>query len=99
MLDATDTATYIAALSVFPSVPETPLQGRLYRALEHTDTAVRCAALRALLALAEAQRLSGVDAALLQVLEADEIEVRHAALQVLTALGTDEAWPHAGAPR
>src|SRR2546428_944756 len=33
MLDAADTTTYIAALSVFPSVPETPLQGRLYRAL------------------------------------------------------------------
>jgi HEAT repeat protein len=94
MLDATDTATYIAALSVFPSVPETPLQGRLYRALEHTDTAVRCAALRALRALAEARRLTGVDAALLQVLEADEVEVRHAALQVLTALGTDEALIH-----
>jgi len=52
---------------------------------------VRCAALRALRALAEARRLTGVDAALLQVLEADEVEVRHAALQVLTALGTDEA--------
>ena len=94
MLDATDTTTYIAALSVFPSVPETPLQGRLYRALEHADPAVRCAALRALLALAKARRLSGVDAALLQVLEADEVEVRHAALQVLTALGTDEALAH-----
>src|SRR5262249_22867802 len=94
MLDATDTTTYIAALSVFPSVPETPLQGRLYRALEHADTAVRCAALRALLALAKAQGLSDVDAALLQVLEADEVEVRHAALQVLTALGTDEALTH-----
>jgi HEAT repeat protein len=94
MLDATDTTTYIAALSVFPSVPETPLQGRLYRALEHTDTVVRGAALRALLALAKAQRLTGVDAALLQVLEADEVEVRHAALQVLTALGTDEALGH-----
>ena len=63
-------------------------------ALEHADTAVRCAALQALLALAKAQRLTGVDAALLQVLEADEVEVRHAALQVLTALGTDEALAH-----
>jgi HEAT repeat protein len=94
MLDATATATYIAALSVFPSVPETSLQGHLYRALEHPDTAVRCAALRTLLALAKAQRLSGVDAALLQALEADEVEVRHVALQVLTALGTDEALAH-----
>ena len=94
MLDATDTTTYIPALSVFPSVPETPLQGRLYRALEHPDTAVRCAALRALLALAKARRLTGVDAALLQVLEADEVEVRHAALQVLIALGTDAALAH-----
>jgi CRP-like cAMP-binding protein/HEAT repeat protein len=94
MLDATDTTTYIAALSVFPSVPETSLQGRLYRALDHADTAVRCAALQALLALAKAQRLSGVDAALLQILEADEVEVRYAALQVLTALGTDEALAH-----
>src|SRR5205823_13232534 len=74
MLDATETTTHIAALSVFPSVPETPLQERLYRALDHTDSAVRCAALRALLALAEAQRLTGVDAALLQVLEAAEVE-------------------------
>ena len=37
---------------------------------------------------------AGVDAALLQVLEAEEVEVRHAALQVLTALGTDEALTH-----
>src|SRR5262249_27785168 len=44
--------------------------------------------------LAKARRLTGVDAALLQVLEADEVEVRHAALQVLTALGTDEALTH-----
>jgi HEAT repeat protein len=91
MLDATDTTTYMAALSVFPSAPESPWQGRLYRALEHSDTAVRCAALRALLGLAKTQRLSGVDAAFLQVLEADAVEVRHAALQVLTVLGTDEA--------
>src|SRR5262249_44257106 len=35
-----------------------------------------------------------VDAAFLQVLEANEVEVRHAALQVLTALGTDEALAH-----
>jgi hypothetical protein len=44
MLDATDTATYIAALSVFPSVPETLLQGRLYqrpRAYGHR-CALRC---------------------------------------------------------
>jgi HEAT repeat protein len=94
MLDASDTTTYIAALSIFPSVPETPLQGRLYRALEHTNTAVRCAALRALRALAEVRRLTGIDAAILQVLEAEEVEVRHAALQVLTALGTDEALAH-----
>jgi hypothetical protein len=94
MLNASDTATYIAALSIFASVPETPLQGHLYRALEHTDVAVRCAALQALQALAKAQRLNGVDATLLQALEADEVEVRQAALQVLTALGTDEALTH-----
>jgi HEAT repeat protein len=91
MLDATDTAPHIAALSVFSSVPETPLQGRLYGALEHTDTAVRYAALQA---LAKAQRLNGVDVALRHVLEAEEGEIRHAALQVLTSLGTDEALAH-----
>jgi HEAT repeat protein len=94
MLEATDQATHIAALSVFPSIPETPLQGRLYQALNHPDTAVRCAVLRVLLTLAEARRITGLDATLLQTLAAEEVEVRHLALQVLTALGTDEALTH-----
>ena len=94
MLDSSDTTTSLAALSVFPSIPETPLQGRLYRALDHADTAVRCAALQVLLALAQARRLPSVDAALLQVLEAEEVEVRSGTLQVLIALGTDEALTH-----
>ena len=91
MLDATDTTTYMAALSVFPSVPETPLQGRLYRALEHPDTAVRCAALRALLALAKARRLSGVDAAFFRPSKPMRSRYAMRPVQVLTALGTDEA--------
>src|SRR2546428_5387294 len=94
MLEATDQATHIAALSVFPSILETPLRGRLYQALNHPDTAVRCAALRVILALAEAKRITGLEATLLQTLEAEEAEVRHLALQVLTALGTDEALAH-----
>lgn len=94
MLEATDQATHIAALSVFPSIPETPLQGRLYQTLNHPDTAVRCAVLRVLLTLAETKRLTGLDATLLQTLAAEEVEVRHLALQVLTALGTDEALTH-----
>jgi CRP-like cAMP-binding protein/HEAT repeat protein len=94
MLEATDLATHIAALSILPSIPQTSLQRHLYRALDHADISVRCAALQALLVLAEAQRLTGLDSALLRTLEAEEAEVRHLALQVLTALGTDEALAH-----
>lgn len=94
MFDTADTATQIAALSIMPEVPETPLQGRVYRALDHADVAVRHTALQVLQKLATAGRMSGLDSALLRALEADDVESRDLALQVLTALGTDEALDH-----
>src|SRR5262249_55507970 len=89
-----DTATQLAALSVMAEVAETPLQGHVYHALEHADIAVRHAALRVLHKLATAGRISGLDAALLRTLEANDVDSRDLALQVLTALGTDEALEH-----
>lgn len=94
MFDTADAATQIAALSVIAEVPETPLQGRVYRALDHPDIAVRHAALRVLHRLAAVGRVTGLDSALLRALEADDAESRDLALQVLTALGTDEALDH-----
>ncbi len=90
MLNTTDTATQLAALAVMAEVPETPLQGHVYRALDHADVAVRHAALRVLHKLATAGRISGLDSTLLRTLEADDVDSRELALQVLTALGTDE---------
>jgi len=90
MLDAADTATQVAALSVMAEVPETSLQGRVYRALDHADVTVRHAALGVLQKLATAGRITGLDSALLRALEADDVESRDLALQVLSALGTDE---------
>jgi len=48
MFDTPDAATQIAALSVMAEVPDTPLQGRVYRALDHADVEVRHTALRVL---------------------------------------------------
>ena len=94
MLDTPDAATQIAALSVMAEVPETPLQGRVYRALDHAEVAVRHTALPVLQKLATAGRVTSLDSALLRALEADDVESRDLALQVLTALGTDEALEH-----
>src|SRR5215831_10483633 len=94
MLSTVDTATQLAALSVMAEVPETPLQGHVYHALEHTDIVVRHAALRVLHNLATAGRVNGLDSTLLRTLEADDVDSRDLALQVLTALDTDEALEH-----
>ena len=94
MLDTPDTATQIAALSIMAEVPETSLQGRVYRALDHAEVEVRHSALRVLEKLATARRVSSLDSALLRALESDDVESRDLALQVLTALGTAEALEH-----
>jgi HEAT repeat protein len=94
MLDTPEAATQIAALSIMAEVPETPLQGRVYRALDHAEVEVRHAALRELQKLATAGRVTSLDSALLRTLEAEDVESRDLALQVLTALGTDEALEH-----
>src|SRR4029450_2763609 len=73
---------------------ETPLQGRVYRALDHAEIEVRPAALRVLQKLATARRVSSLYSALLRTLESDDVESRDLAIQVLTALGTDEALEH-----
>src|SRR5215813_11455408 len=94
MLTTSDAATQIAALSIMAEVLETPLQGRVYRALDHAEVEVHHAALRVLQKLATAGRVTSLDSALLRALEADDAESRDLALQVLTALGTDEALEH-----
>lgn len=94
MLDTPDAATQIAAFSVMATVPETSLQGRVYRALDHPDMAVRHAALRVLEQLALAGRLGGLDSALLRSLEADDVDSRVLALHVLAVLDTTEALEH-----
>ncbi len=94
MLDTDDKATQIAALSVFATVPETPLQGRLYRALDQPDRDIRREALLALLQLAEAHRISDLDASLLRTLEDEDVDLRELTVQVLTAIGTDTALAH-----
>lgn len=91
MLETSETATLIAALEVLITVPESALQGRLYRALDHPDSAVRYAALDVLMHLAEAGRITRVDSALLHTLEAEDVELRYRALRVLAALNSDEA--------
>lgn len=94
MLDATDKETQIAALAVFPSIPDSPLLGRVYRALDAADLDIRCGAMRVLCQLAEAKRIAGLDSALLRALEDDEVRLRELALQVLTAIGTPTALTH-----
>lgn len=94
MLDAEDKDTRIAALSVFADVPETPLQGRLYRALDHDDPDISRAALAALNVLASSGRIQAIDSALLHKLEAPDVELRQQTLHVLAAIGTDEALHH-----
>ncbi len=94
MFDKPAAATQIAALSVMAKVPDTPLQGCVYRALDHADVEVRHTALRVLQKLATAGRIPNLDSALLRALEADDVESRDLALQVLTAVGTDEALEH-----
>jgi HEAT repeat protein/ATP/ADP translocase len=94
MLESTDPTTLIAALGVIASVPEMPLQGRVYRALDHPNTAVRRAALEVLQHLAASRRIASLDVALLRTLEADDVEIRYQALQIFAAMGTDEALQH-----
>ena len=55
MLDAEDKTTQIAALSILATRPDTPLQGRVYRLLHHSDVEVRREALRVLRHLAAAR--------------------------------------------
>ncbi len=94
MLDADDKDTRIAALSVFAGIPDPPLQGRLYRALDHPDADISRAALASLHELAAAGRIQALDSALLHKLEDPEVELREQTLQVLAAMGTDEALNH-----
>src|SRR5262245_5824974 len=93
-LDTTEAATQIADPSIMAEVPETPIQGRVYRALDHAEIEVRHTALRVLQKLATAGRVTSLDSALLRTLEAQDVESRDLALQVLTALGTDEVLEH-----
>src|SRR5215475_13367820 len=94
MLTTSDAATQLAALSIMAEVLEPPLQGHVYRALDPAEVEVRHAALRVLQKLATTGRITSLDSALLRTLEADDAESRDLALQVLTALGTDEALEH-----
>jgi HEAT repeat protein len=94
MLDADDKDTRIAALSVFASVPETALQGRLYPALDHHDPDISRAALAALHELASNGRIQVIDSALLHKLEDPDVELRQQTLQVLAAMDTDDALDH-----
>jgi HEAT repeat protein len=94
MLDSEDKIVQIAALSILAEVPGTSLQGRVYRALDHPEVAVRREALRVLRRLAEARRIHELDVALLRTLEDEHMEIRQDALQVLAAVGTDAALEH-----
>lgn len=94
MLDADDKDTCIAALAVFAGVPETSLQGRLYRALDQDDADISRAALAALHELASNGRIQVIDSALLHKLEDPDVELREQTLQVLASMGTDEALDH-----
>ncbi|WP_089719209.1 HEAT repeat domain-containing protein [Candidatus Entotheonella palauensis] len=94
MLEADDKETRVAALSVFADAPETPLQSRLYRALDHEDPDISRAALAALNELASAGRIQALDSALLHKLEDPDVELREQALNALAAIGTDEALNH-----
>lgn len=94
MLASADTVVQQAALSILANVPDPALQGRLYRALDHSDLEVRREALRVLRQLAAAGRIAELDVALLHALEDDDIDTRELALQVLAAIGTDAALAH-----
>ena len=94
MLSADDKDTRIAALSVFANAPETPLQGRLYSALDHEDPNISKAALAALDELARNGRIQMVDSALLRKLEDPEVGLREQTLRILAAIGTDDALRH-----
>lgn len=94
MLDSTETATLVAALGIIADVPHAAMQGRLYRSLDHVDERVQYVALAVLRQLASAGRITAVDAALLQTLEAEAVELRSLALQVLSEIATDEALGH-----
>lgn len=94
MLDDDDDATQMAALSVIADVPGMPLQRRLYPALTHADPSVRHQVLSVLEKLANAGRITELDAALLGVLEADDIKSRELAVRVLAAVGTKAAFGH-----
>lgn len=94
MLQAAAPTAQNAALAIMADVPDTPLHGRLYHALDHAQASVRHTALRVLHQLALDKRVRGLDSALLRALEAEDVESRDLALQVLTALGTDEALGH-----
>jgi CRP-like cAMP-binding protein/HEAT repeat protein len=94
MLESPEPTTQVAALSVCASLSEPSQHACLYRALEHADVTVRCAALHGLLALAEAGRLTHLEPALLRMLTAEELDVRQGVLRILAVLGTDEALTH-----
>ena len=94
MLDAEDKETRIAALSVFADVPAPPLQGQLYRALDHADPDLSRAALAALNELASNGRIQAIDSALLHKLEDPDVELREQTLQVMASIDTDEALDH-----
>lgn len=94
MLASEEEATQVAAFSIMATVPQTPLQGRLYRVLLHPNLAVRYEALRVLRQLAASGRVQDVDTNLLRALEDDDMDTRELALQALAALGTDEALDH-----
>ncbi len=91
MLDAEEKTTQIAALSILATIHDTPLQGRVYRLLPHPDVEVRREALRVLRHLAAARRIQELDVALLRALEDEDMEIRELAVQVLAAIGTDDA--------
>lgn len=94
MFDTPAPRAQLAALSIVADIPDAAAHGRVYRALDHPEVEVRHAALRVLRRLAVTGRVTGLDSALLRALEADDGESRDLALQVLEALGTDEALEH-----
>jgi HEAT repeat protein len=94
MLDAPDKEAQIAGLSVFPSIPNSPLLRRVYRALDHADRDIRHEAARVLCQLAQAGHITEVDSAVLRSLEDEDRELRELALQVLTAIGTATTLDH-----
>ncbi|MGQ4808658.1 hypothetical protein NKDENANG_02046 [Candidatus Entotheonellaceae bacterium PAL068K] len=94
MLESEDKETQVAALSIIAEVQEASLQGYLYSGLGRADVDIRREILSVLLQLAEAGRITALDAALLRTLEDDDTESRELALRVLAAVGSDEALNH-----